>query len=504
MNFATQKLPRTKIPWGDSRDDLALNDGASVKLPACDVFRDGNLEAYPTYILSRTLSEPSREESIFLTAFEKPSQQQRDDYIEEACAGDADLLERVQQLFQSHEQSRGPLDALPPGLEPTADLPPAILSKTQIGPYKLLQQIGEGGFGVVYMAEQTEPLRRQVALKIIKPGMDTHAVIARFEAERQALALMDHTNIARVLDAGTTAEGRPYFVMELVKGLPITEYCDRQNLDTRARLQLFIPVCRAVQHAHQKGIIHRDIKPSNVMVTLYDSEPVPKVIDFGIAKATSQKLTEKTLFTAYGQFVGTPQYMSPEQSELSALDIDTRADIYGLGALLYELLSGQPPFDPERLRSAGFAEVLRIIREEEPLLPSQRLSTLGQTASKIAHHRHVEPKALNHLLRGDLDWIVMKALQKDRNRRYATPNDLATDIERHLNMEPIHARPVSAWERRWRWCRRNPVVSSLTAMLMFAIAAGFVGVASQWWRAENFAKLETQARKNAEHQSTSR
>jgi serine/threonine protein kinase len=313
----------------------------------------------------------------------------------------------------------------------------------QIGRYKLLQLVGEGGFGSVYMAEQKEPVRRRVALKIIKLGMDTKQVIARFEAERQALAMMDHPHIARVFDAGATDTGRPYFVMELVKGVPITEYCDTENLTTKQRLELFTSVCNAVQHAHQKGIIHRDLKPSNVMVTLHDGKPVPKVIDFGIAKATNRELTDKTLFTEHRQFIGTPEYMSPEQAEMSGLDIDTRSDIYSLGVLLYELLTGVTPFDGKRLRSAALNEIQRIIREEQPSKPSTRLSELshvssagaadeadrsGSSVHDIARHRRTDPGALSRLLRGDLDWIIMKALEKDRSRRYETANGFAMDI----------------------------------------------------------------------------
>jgi len=291
----------------------------------------------------------------------------------------------------------------------------------RIGHYKLLQQIGEGGCGVVYMAEQEEPVRRRVALKVIKLGMDTKSVIARFEAERQALALMDHPNIAKVLDAGATTNGRPFFVMELVRGIKITDYCDQNKLSTQERLKLFVPICQAIQHAHQKGIIHRDIKPSNVLVTLHDDKPIPMVIDFGIAKATHQKLTEKTLFTNFGAMVGTPAYMSPEQAEMSKLDVDTRSDIYSLGVLIYELLTGTTPFPEKRLRSAGYGEMQRIIVEEEPERPSTRLSTMEiSQRTTIARRRSVDAAVLNHLFRGDLDWIVMKCLEKDRTRRYET------------------------------------------------------------------------------------
>ena len=305
---------------------------------------------------------------------------------------------------------------------------------TVIGPYKLLQQIGEGGMGVVWMAEQTQPVQRKVALKVIKPGMDSRQVIARFEAERQALAMMDHVNIARVFDGGTTEAGRPYFVMELVHGVPITKYCDDNHLTPRERLELFVPVCQAIQHAHQKGIIHRDIKPSNVMVTLYDGKPVPKVIDFGVAKATEQKLTERTLFTQYGTMVGTLEYMSPEQAEMSALGVDTRSDIYSLGVLLYELLTGSTPLTHKRMKEAAYAEILRMIKEEEPPKPSTRLSDSGEALASISAQRHMEPAKLTKLVRGELDWIVMKTLEKDRNRRYETANGFAADVQRYLAM----------------------------------------------------------------------
>ncbi len=314
------------------------------------------------------------------------------------------------------------------------------MTHERVGRYKLLQQIGEGGFGVVYQAEQTEPVHRIVALKIIKLGMDTKQVVARFEAEPQALALMDHPNIAKVLDAGATDAGRPYFVMELVKGVPITEYCDQAQLDMQGRLELFQQVCHAVQHAHQKGIIHRDLKPTNVLVALHDGKAVPKVIDFGIAKATDHRLTEKTLFTEFRQMIGTPEYMAPEQAELSGLDIDTRADIYSLGVLLYELLTGTKPFDLQTLAERGYEEILRTIREVDPPKPSTRVSTMDDLPG-VAAKRHTPPRLLGKTLRGDLDWIVMKALEKDRSRRYETANALAADIGRFLTDEPVLATP---------------------------------------------------------------
>jgi tetratricopeptide (TPR) repeat protein len=362
-----------------------------------------------------------------------------------------------------------------------------------IGRYKLLELIGEGGFGVVYMAQQEEPIRRRVALKIIKLGMDTKQVIARFEAERQALAMMEHPNIAKVLDAGATDTGRPYFVMELVKGIPITEYCDKNNLDTRQRLELFIEVCRAVQHAHQKGIIHRDIKPTNVMITQRDGTPVPKIIDFGIAKATQARLTEKTLFTEYHQFIGTPEYMSPEQAEMGELDIDTRSDIYSLGVLLYELLTGGTPLDGERLRSSAYDEMLKTIRETEPPKPSTRLNTLGDALSDVARHRHVEPSELCRLLTGDLDWVVMKALEKDRTRRYETANELAQDVERHLRDEPVVAGPPGAVYRLRKFIRRNRALVTSVAVVLVVLMAGIVA-------STIFAVGQARARAEAERQ----
>ena len=342
---------------------------------------------------------------------------------------------------------------------------------TVIGPYKLLQQIGEGGMGVVFMAEQTEPIQRTVALKIIKPGMDTRQVIARFEAERQAVAMMDHPNIAKVLDAGTTDSGRPYFVMELVKGVPITKYCDEKHLPLRARLELFMQVCQAVQHAHQKGIIHRDIKPNNVLVAEYDNHAVPKVIDFGVAKATAQRLTERTMFTEFGQVLGTMEYMSPEQSKFNQLDIDTRSDIYSLGVLLYELLAGSTPFEGKRLHEAAFDEMLRIIREEEPPKPSTRLSSID-TLPSVAANRHTEPARLSKDVRGELDWIVMKALEKDRNRRYETASGFAADIERHLHDEPVEAGPPSAAYRFRKFAKRNKAALLTTTAMAAALVLG--------------------------------
>jgi non-specific serine/threonine protein kinase/serine/threonine-protein kinase len=326
---------------------------------------------------------------------------------------------------------------------------------TQIGRYKLLSVLGEGGFGIVYLAEQKEPIRRQVALKIIKPGMDSKQVISRFEAERQALALLDHPNIARVFDAGATEKGRPYFVMEYVKGESITEYCDRKKLNTEQRLELFIQVCEAIQHAHQKGIIHRDIKPSNILVSLDGDKAVPKVIDFGVAKAIGQPLTERTLFTEQGQLVGTPEYMSPEQAELTSQDIDTRSDIYSLGVLLYELLTGTLPFDPKTLHEAAFDEILRIIRDEDPPRPSTRLLALGGAATPVAVSRRTDVKTLAKRLGKELEWIPLKAMRKERDRRYKTASELADDIRNYLNGNPLIAGPESVAYRARKFARKH-------------------------------------------------
>jgi serine/threonine protein kinase len=410
-------------------------------------------------------------------------------YLEQACGGDRDLRARVEALLGAHDGAgsflQSPAGAGFAAALDLAALPPGYGPGSGIGPYKLLQQIGEGGMGVVYMAEQQHPVRRKVALKVIKPGFDTRQVIARFEAERQALALMDHENIAKVLDAGATESGLPYFVMELVHGVHITEFCDRNRLPPRQRLALFLQVCRAVQHAHMKGVIHRDIKPTNVLVTLREGVPVPKVIDFGIAKATGQQLTEKTLFTRFAQMVGTPLYMSPEQAEMTGIDVDTRSDIYSLGVLLYELLTGTTPVDQVRFKQAAFDEVLRIIREEEPPRPSTRLSTMDEQERSIsAARRRSDPQRLGHLVRGDLDWIVMKALEKDRSRRYETANGLAMDLERYLADEAVLARPPSPLYRLTKLVRRHRGLFAAAAAVLLTLAGGIVGTTLGLVRAE--------------------
>jgi serine/threonine protein kinase/WD40 repeat protein len=425
----------------------------------------------------------SRARAIFLELVAHVPAEQWEGRLAELAGEDQELRSKVAGLLAAHCKADSFLDrpAVPPQATGDADLAANGAAAAQecpgtmIGPYKLLERIGEGGMGAVWLAEQRAPVQRQVALKIIKAGMDTRQVVARFEAERQALALMDHPNIARVFDGGTTAGGRPYFVMELVKGVPITRYCDEHRLTPRERLELFLPVCQAIQHAHQKGIIHRDVKPANVLVAPYDGRPVPKVIDFGVAKATGQRLTERTLCTGFGAVVGTLEYMSPEQAELNNHDIDTRSDIYGLGVLLYELLTGTTPLSHERLKQAAFTEILRVIREEEPPRPSTRLSGLKETLPSISARRHMEPARLTRLVRGELDWIVMKALEKDRNRRYETANGLARDVERYLRDEPVRACPPTVGYRLRKLVRRNrgPVVA--VSLVLLALVVGIVG-----------------------------
>ncbi|HOX59984.1 MAG TPA: serine/threonine-protein kinase, partial [Candidatus Paceibacterota bacterium] len=474
-----------------------------------------------------------REESLFNEAMGLPTPEARAAFLKGACAEDEQLRQRVEALLAAAQPTndflehgsgartflaanpgaagspspppeekagkRRPPTPPPPGATIQISLESLPVSEKpgdRIGHYKLLEQIGEGGCGVVYMAEQAEPIRRRVAFKVIKLGMDTKSVVARFEAERQALALMDHPNIAKVLDAGATDTGRPYFVMELVKGIKITDYCDQNHLNTKERLELFMQVCHAIQHAHQKGIIHRDIKPSNILVTLHDGVPVPKVIDFGIAKATQQPLTDKTVFTAFQQFIGTPAYMSPEQAELSGLDIDTRTDIYALGVLLYEILTGKPPFDPETLMKAGLDEMRRIIRETEPVKPSTKLAATPHSALRTRQST-APPSAIPHSalripqwkeVRGDLDWIVMKCLEKDRRRRYETANGLAHDVERHLSDEPVTAAAPSATYRLSKYVSRHRFGLATAAVLILLLVAGVVVSTWQMVRAKRAEK----------------
>jgi serine/threonine protein kinase/Tfp pilus assembly protein PilF len=449
--------------------------------------------------------------AIFFEALERQTSEELAQFLDQACRGDAALRAQVEELWQAHREAGQFLGGTDPP-DATAVQPLAEQPGTVIGPYKLLQQLGEGGMGTVYLAEQDQPVKRRVALKIIKAGMDSRRVIARFEQERQALALMDHPNIAKVLDAGTTISplanvlstisplapcgrgdggegaGRPYFVMELVKGLPITQYCDQERLTPKERLELFIPVCQAVQHAHQKGIIHRDLKPSNVMVALYDGKPIPKVIDFGVAKATGRSLAERTLYTEVGMLVGTLEYMAPEQAEVNNLDIDTRADIYSLGVLLYELLTGSPPFTSKELRTAGYDAMMRMIREVEPPKPSTKLSSSDELPS-IAANRNLEPKSLRKLVAGELDWIAMKCLEKERGRRYETANGLAMDVQRYLADEPVAAGPPSKVYRMRKFVRRNrgPVVA--VSFVLLALIAGVIGTTWGLIRAEVEKKL---------------
>ncbi len=415
-------------------------------------------------------------EDLFAELIQLDSDNARQRFLEKIEAEDHSLKTELARLARAHANAGSFLDGGSEQLCETIDSSEREFVGRQIGPFKLLQQIGEGGMGTVFMAEQKQPVKRRVALKIIKAGMDTKHVLARFEAERQTLAMMDHPNIAKVLEAGTTEDGRPYFVMELVKGVAITEYADVHCLSTRERLELFVNVCQAVQHAHQKGIIHRDLKPSNILVTKFDDRPVVKIIDFGVAKATNQELTERTMFTQFGQVVGTLEYMSPEQAQFNQLDIDTRSDIYSLGVLLYELLTGQPPFDRRRLRTAALDEVIRIIREEDPPKPSTRLSTLGQNAKGISEKRRTDPGGLGRAIRGDIDLIVMKALQKERNRRFQTASDFAKEISRFLTDEPITIRPPSPWYLALRSYRRNKTLAISSTVIASTMVIALIVV----------------------------
>ncbi|WP_406700480.1 protein kinase [Singulisphaera sp. Ch08] len=442
-------------------------------------------------------------DDIFYGALQIADSAARAAYLDETCGRDTERRRRVERLLAADPLVDSHF------LETPAVLPSIVLHLsrndhspgTVIGPYKLLEQIGEGGMGTIYLAEQYQPLHRKVALKIIKPGMDSHQVIVRFEAERQALAMMDHPNIAKVHDGGTTDSGRPYFAMELVCGIPITDYCDQARLSIRERLDLFLLVCRAVQHAHQKGIIHRDLKPSNVLVTLIDDVAVPKVIDFGIAKATGQALTDKTLFTGFTQLVGTPLYMSPEQAELSGIDIDTRSDIYALGVLVYELLTGTTPIDRNTLAEATYDEIRRLVREYDPPPPSLRLATLVATLPEVSDHRRTEPRKLIHTLRGELDWVVMKALEKDRRRRYETVGALAAEVVRYLTHQPVEASPPSTWYRFTKFARRNRAILTTTTLVALALIAGTAVSTWQAIRATQAEKRTATALKLAQEQS---
>ncbi len=460
---------------------------------------------------------------VFDHAIELIDPAERDGYVRQACAGDSGLREKVEALLQAYLSAGAttaekpavsspptsayqPSDQTPPPTIDSVSQPPVLAQVVEgpgslIGPYKLIQKLGEGGMGVVYMAEQEKPVRRRVALKIIKPGMDTVQVVARFEAERQALAIMDHLSIAKVFEAGATSTGRPYFVMELVQGEPITKFCDQRRMAPKDRLELFVAVCNAVQHAHQKGIIHRDLKPSNILVTMYEGKPLPKVIDFGIAKAINQQLTEQTMFTQLGQIVGTPEYMSPEQADINTTDIDTRSDIYSLGVVLYELLTGSTPLDKKRLRKAALSEMLRLIREEDLPKPSTKLSGSGDQLSSISALRRLEPGNLTRLVRGEIDWIVMKALDKDRARRYDSASGFGRDVQRYLSLEPVEACPPSRVYLFRKFVRKHrKALTTVTAFVILLVASiigltvGLIEIRSAWRETQTALVAERDAR----------
>jgi len=443
--------------------------------------------------------EPKDIKAIFSEALEKQTAEEQEAYLKEACGNDADLRSKVESLLKAHSEAGDFLEVPALGPDVNADESPSIEGPgTRIGRYKLLELIGEGGMGLVYLAEQQEPVRRNVALKIVKLGMDTKQVIARFEAERQTLAVLDHPNIAHVFDAGTTKAGRPYFVMEYVEGMSITKYCDEQKLNIEERLELFKKVCEGVHHAHQKGIIHRDIKPSNILISNHSDKAVPKIIDFGIAKAITQPMTDKTFFTHQGQLLGTPEYMSPEQVDMAAQDIDTRSDIYSLGVLLYELLVGALPFDRESLEKAGFAEIQRTIREDEPPLPSTRLTSLGDKAKVIAENRRTQIITLTRRLHRELEWIPMKAMRKVRTRRYRSASELADDIQNYLTSTPLIAGPETAVYRVRKFVRKHAGSVATAALVAVVIVLGLVVSIVMGCRAEQAREREVAARKQVE------
>ncbi|MHC4211750.1 MAG: protein kinase domain-containing protein [Planctomycetota bacterium] len=449
------------------------------------------------------VDKPNDIEAIYNAALKKQSEKERSDYLDAVCGNNNPVRDRVEALLKAHHEAGDFLEVGDVGLDVTVEGRPVLEGPgTKIGRYKLLELIGQGGMGLVYLAQQQEPVRRQVALKIIKPGMDSRQVIARFEAERQALALLDHSNIARVLDAGTTKTARPYFVMEYVKGISITKYCDRHKLSVEKRLKLFLRVCEAVHHAHQKGIIHRDIKPSNILVFEQDDRAVPKIIDFGIAKAVTQPLTQQTLFTRQGQFLGTPEYMSPEQANMGNEDTDTRADIYSLGVVLYELLAGAPPFDHKVLEKLGFAQFQRILQEEEPPRPSLRFTALGEEAKEIAEKRHTQVVALARRLHRELEWIPLKAMRKDRSRRYRSASELADDIQNYLSGAPLIAGPETAIYRVKKFVRKHAGSVTMVALLTVVIVIGLVASIVMGCRAEHARKKETDARAQAQKQQS--